>query len=69
MRYFVIDLPNQLDMYDPAKSHLTFVYESADPKHTLGLDPFFYIGGEDELDEKIELLDRDHATLEEAIRL
>ena len=69
MKYFVIDLPNQLDMFDPAKSHLTFVYESADPKHTLELDSFFYINSEDELDEKIELLDRDKATLEEAIRL
>lgn len=69
MRYFVIDLPNQLDMYDPSKSKLTFVYENADPKRSLGLDSFFYINSEDELDDKIDLLDRDQATLEEAIRL
>ncbi len=69
MKYFVIDMPSQLDLFDPTKSHLTFVYETADPQHKLGLDPFFYIHSEDELDEKIELLDRDHATLEEAIRL
>ena len=43
MRYFVIDLSNQLDMYDSTKNHLTFVYENADPTHSLGLDSFFYI--------------------------
>ena len=69
MKYLVIDLPDQLHLYDSTKNHLTFVYENADPKHTLGLDSFFYINSEDELDEKIELLDRDQATLEEARRL
>ena len=69
MKYFVIDLPDQLHLYDATKNHLTFVYETADPKHTLCLDPFFYVNGEDEIDEKIELLDCDQATLEEARRL
>ena len=69
MKYFVIDLSNQLDMYDSTKNQVTFVYQNADPKRTLGIHPFFYVTSEEELDEKIELLSQDSATLEEAIRL
>lgn len=69
MKYRVLDLPDQLDLYDGDKAFITFVYETADPKHSLGLNSFFYVNSEDEVDEKMELLERDSATLEEAIRL
>lgn len=69
MNYRVLDLPNQLELYDGDKSFVTFVYETADPKRTLGIDSFFYVNSEDEIDEKINLLDADSSTLEEVIRL
>jgi len=69
MKYRVIDLSDQLDMYDGDKSFITFVYSKADPMRTLCIDPFFYVNSEDELDEKMALLEGDSATLEEAIRL
>ena len=69
MKYYVVDFSSQLSLYDSEKTRLTFVFESADPKHELGLHPFFYVNSEEELEEKIELLDTDRATLEEALRL
>jgi hypothetical protein len=69
MKYRVVDFSNQLYLYDNDRSCLTFVYEGADPTHSLGLDPFFYVNTEEELDDKIDLLEHDRSTLEEACRL
>lgn len=69
MKYRVIDLPDQLDMHDGNRDFVTFVYRSADPTRSLELNEFFYVNDEDELNDKIALLDADKQTLEEVQRL
>lgn len=69
MKYRVIDLSDQLHLHDGNPEFITFVYSNADPMRALCIDPFFYVNSEDELDEKMALLESDSATLEEAIRL
>jgi len=57
--------------YLTAKSHgyVTFIYEHADPLHSLSSEKFIYVKSDAELSEKLKLLYADHTVVDELMRL
>ncbi len=52
-----------------ASGTIVFVYESVDPFHELGLDPFLYVHSAAELQEKVTLLEADPIVRDEVLCL
>ena len=52
-----------------ARGMIVFVYESVDPFHELGLDPFLYVHSAAELQEKVTLLEADPIVRDEVLCL
>jgi len=51
-----------------AFGYITFIYEHADPDHVLSPNKFTYVNDDEELKEKLHLLQLDPSVQEEIIR-
>jgi hypothetical protein len=50
------------------QGYITFIYNHADPQHTLSDHKFTYVGSDEELVEKINLLKQDPTVQEQVTR-